>query len=158
MSNGAINPPLVVIHALISRLCLEIYGFILCQRKSLIIDGAQNASLNISLFLSSWTWVNSSLFMKLLYFRVSLNYNITTSFRLTNEILRNIERSAKSGDTFGSCMAEIQFISTSNNKSLGSATHSLCTTLCYANVYTMIDRYRARVTRDYPASGDGPSS
>lgn len=80
------------------------------------------------------------------------------SFRLTNEIiLWNIERSAKSGDTFGSCVAEIQFISTSNNKSLGSATHSLCTTLCYANVYTMIDRYRARVTRDYTASGDGPS-
>lgn len=30
MSNGAINPPLVVIHALISKLRLEIYDFILC--------------------------------------------------------------------------------------------------------------------------------
>lgn len=50
MSNGAINPPLVVIRALISKLRREIYDFILRYVNRSLLT-MQNASLNISLFL-----------------------------------------------------------------------------------------------------------
>jgi len=51
MSNGAINPPLVVIHAFISKLRRKIYDFILYYvNRSLLTT--QSASLNISLFLT----------------------------------------------------------------------------------------------------------
>lgn len=68
MSNSAINPPLVVIRALISKPRLEIYGFILCYvNRSLT---TQNASLNISLFL----------IMTSTHFAYLLNYSISACF------------------------------------------------------------------------------
>lgn len=134
MSNSAINPSLVVIRALISKLRLEIYGFILCYvNRSLLMT--QNASLNISLFLimtstSFWTTYWTTPFQL-----VSLNCDDYVGWRRR---FYNIEcsnyRNVKSRDTFSS-YSWILIILTSNNKLFGS------TTFCCVLYFVMFARW-----------------
>lgn len=71
--------------------------------------------------------------------------------RLTNEISRMPNETITEGRNHVEITVAVFKIQLSRRVIIyySVARHSLCTPLCYANVYTMIERYRAHAARNY---------